>query len=74
MQRFDRIGILEQYPELIAIMLVLLPLSGCLCMRNTQEKIQEFRYTYGKLFVTVMLLVVSVLSFTGVNVFLYSNF
>lgn len=74
LQKMDFIGILEQYPEMTAVLLVLLPLISCLIMRNTQEKLQEFRYTYGKLFVTAILIFVSILSFTGVNVFLYSNF
>lgn len=74
LQKIDLIGILDRYPELPVILLVSCSLIGCLCMQNTREKLQNFRCTYGKLFTTVILIFVSLLSFTGVNVFLYSNF
>lgn len=74
LQRLDIANILGHYPEIIVFVLVLLPLAGCLCMKNTQEKLQQFRFTYSKLIVTVVLFFYSLLSLGGVTVFLYANF
>jgi len=74
LQRLDVAGVLEVFPELIVILLVLLPLIGCVCMKNSQQKLEQFRFTYSKLWVTVMLLFFSILSFGGMNIFLYVNF
>lgn len=74
LQRLDIANILGHYPEIIVFALVLLPLAGCLCMKNTQEKLQQFRFTYSKLIVTVVLFFYSLLSLGGVTVFLYANF
>jgi len=74
LQRLDVTNVLGRYPEIIVIALVLLPLIGCLCMKNTQEKLQQFRFTYAKLAVTIVLFFYSFLSLGGVTVFLYANF
>ena len=74
LQRLDITGVLGYYPEIIVIALVLLPLIGCLFMKNTQEKLQQFTFTYSKLFVTIVLFFYSFLSLGGVTVFLYANF
>ena len=74
LQKLDFLGVLDKWPEIYVILLVLLPLIGCLTMKNTQEKLLEFRYTFGKMFITVILIFISIISFSGVNVFLYSNF
>lgn len=74
LQRLDVTNLLGNYPEIIVLALVLLPLAGCLFMKNTQEKLQQFRFTCSKLFVTVVLIFYSLLSLGGVTVFLYANF
>lgn len=74
LKRLDVFGFMTNWPELLPIGLVLIPLICCVIMRNTQEKLQAFRFTYSKLAVTVILIFWSVMSFTGMNVFLYSNF
>lgn len=74
LQRIDVTGMLGSYPAIIVVALVLLPLVGCLCMKNTQQKLQNFYFTYSKLVVTVILFFYSLLSLGGVTVFLYANF
>jgi len=74
LQRADILGITEFCPEIFSIALLILPLIGCLTMKNTQQKVQEFRFTYAKLFVTVGLLFYGVISLGRVTVFLYANF
>ena len=54
--------------------LIGISLFACLIMKNTQEKLKEFRFTYSKLLVTVFLLFYSILSLESVTVFLYANF
>jgi len=73
-QRLDVTNVLVAYPDIIVVALVALPLLGCLCMKNTQEKLQQFRFTYSKLIVTIVLFLYSLLSLGGVTVFLYANF
>lgn len=73
-QRIDVLDVFDQYSEAYVLALLLLPLIGCLILKNTQEKVKEFRFTYGKLFVTVFLLFYSLISLGRVTVFLYANF
>lgn len=44
------------------------------CMKNTNERINDFNPTYPKVFVTTALLFWSIMSFAGVSSFLYWNF
>lgn len=74
LQRVDILDVLNIYPEVCVLTLVYLPLLGCLTMKNTQEKVREFRFTYWKLFVTVFLLFYGLISLGKVTVFLYANF
>ena len=74
LQRVDFAGILKAFPEIVVILLVMLPLMGCLFMKNTQEKLENFKFTYYKLFVTILLIFISIISFGGMNEFLYINF
>lgn len=74
LQRLDVTHLLGDYPEIIVLALVLFPLLGCLFMKNTQEKLQQFRFTYSKMAVTIVLFFYSLLSLGGVTVFLYANF
>ncbi len=74
LHRLDVLNILERYPETFVLVLLGGTLLGCLTMKNTQQKLQEFRFTYSKLFVTVLLLFYGILSLSSVTVFLYANF
>ncbi len=74
MQRLDIVNLLERFPGLVPVFFVIVPLVACLFMKNTQEKMNEFKTTYSKLFVTILLLFYSIISFGGMNVFLYVNF
>ncbi|MDD6203102.1 MAG: MBOAT family protein [Lachnospiraceae bacterium] len=56
-----------------AVMLVLLLLSVFLT-KNTQEKVRVFTFSGRKMAVSLILLVWSILSFSGVSEFLYFNF
>lgn len=72
--RLDVLGIMEKFPELFVLGLMGIAMFGCLAMKNTQQKLQNFRLTYGKLLVTVFLLFYGILSLESVTVFLYANF
>lgn len=74
LQKLDVFDITKAYPEVWVLIPVLFSLVGCLVMKNTQEKLQEFRFTYRKLFVTVFLIFYSLISLGKVTVFLYANF
>lgn len=74
LQRLDVLGIFEKYPEIFALGLIGASLLGCLTMKNTQQKLQNFRFTYAKLLTTVLLLFYGILSLGSVTVFLYANF
>lgn len=74
LQKLDVLDITKAFPELYVLGLLLIPLAGCLTMKNTREKLQQFRFTYPKLFVTVVLIFYSLISLGKVTVFLYANF
>lgn len=74
LQRIDIFELADRCPEVYVLALLFIPLIGCLTMKNTQEKVQQFRFTYVKLFVTVFLLFYSLISLGRVTVFLYANF
>lgn len=74
LQRLDFMDVLGYFPEFAVILLILIPLLGCICMKNTQQKLEQFRFTYSKLWVTVILIFFSIVSFGGMNIFLYVNF
>lgn len=74
LHRLDVLEILERYPEIFVLGLLGASLLGCLTMTNTQQKLQNFRFTYPKLAVTVLLLFYGILSLGSVTVFLYANF
>ena len=74
LHRVDILNITNGFSEVYVLALIVLPLIGCLTMKNTQEKVKEFRFTYAKLFVTVFLLFYGLISLGRVTVFLYANF
>lgn len=74
LQRIDIFGIFSKWPDLFVFGLVGIPLLCCLAMKNTNQKLKEFRFTYAKLAVTVLLLFYGIVSLGSVTVFLYANF
>ena len=52
----------------------ILSLGACLGLRNNYENTMSFRPTLWNAALTVILIVYSVLSLSGVSVFLYFNF
>lgn len=49
-------------------------LFAILYMKNTNERIKTFKPSIFNSFITVLLLIWSILSFAGVSTFLYFNF
>ena len=45
-----------------------------LCMKNTNEKLENFKPNYRKIFVIVILTMWGMVSLAGVSTFLYFNF
>lgn len=74
LQRMDIWGFMDRYPDVFAGILLMISLLGCLCMKNTQKKLEEFQFTYSKMLVTFILLFYGILSMGKVTVFLYANF
>lgn len=74
LQRLDVIGIFTNYSGVYAVLFVLILFFSCILMKNTQEKLQTFSCTMEKLFVTVAVLFLSVISFSGISEFIYFNF
>lgn len=66
---------LNSVPSLyyMAVALVL-ALFASMCMKNTNERIELFKPTVGRSIVTVILMVCSIVSLSGVSTFLYFNF
>ena len=74
LQKLDVFDITKAYPEIWMLIMVAGSILGCLTMKNTQEKLQQFQFTYWKMFVTVALIFYSLISLGKVTVFLYANF
>lgn len=67
-------GIVDKLPYLPAVLLGLLLILITFMSRNTQEKAERFCCSKKQSAVTVLLMFWSIISLTGVSVFLYSNF
>lgn len=67
-------NVIEACPWLLLILFVLAVLIASFCMKNTQEKVKTMKYTNGKVLVTVLLIVWSIVSLSEVSEFLYFNF
>lgn len=67
-------SLLQIYPWLILVIFLVILMIACLFMRNTQEKVNDGRYQTGRIVMTVVLLLWSVLSLSEVSEFLYFNF
>ena len=48
--------------------------GACLFMKNTQEKMLQFKPTVSKSLITIFLLWYGIVSMTGASIFLYFNF
>lgn len=64
----------DMYPWAGAVLFVLVILSACFFMRNTQEKVRDMRYTVPRMAAVVALMVWSILSLSDISEFLYFNF
>ena len=67
-------SLLDAYPYVPLVLFIVVMLVAVVTMRNTQEKLEHFAPDIKKLLVTVVLMVWSVLSLSGVSEFLYFNF
>lgn len=67
-------GVITSYPGMLLLLFVIALLLACFFMKNTQEKVKEMRLTNGRLVVTILLMVWSILSLSEVSEFLYVNF
>ena len=67
-------GLLEHYPWSMMVVFLMVLVVVCVAMRNTQEKVKTMKFTNGKLWSTVILLIWSIVSLTEVSAFLYANF
>ena len=67
-------GIMEQYPNLACILILVILWIAVLSLKNTQEKIGTGKYGMIRSLVTIFLIVWSVISLSDVSEFLYFNF
>ena len=67
-------GIIEQYPYLPCVLILVILWMTVLFMKNTQEKIEIKKYGVARSLVTILLIVWSVISLSDVSEFLYFNF
>jgi D-alanyl-lipoteichoic acid acyltransferase DltB (MBOAT superfamily) len=61
-------------PSIPLVVFIVAVLLGCFFMRNTQEKASASKYGTGRMAVTVILMMWSILSLSDVSEFLYFNF
>lgn len=67
-------GILPGYTHIIGLVWYIVAVFACLGARNVYEKTMNFEPTVFRALATVLVLVYSILSLSGVSVFLYFNF
>lgn len=67
-------GIMNQYPSLTCVLILVILMFAVLFMKNTQEKIVSRKYGFKRSLITVFLIVWSVISLSDVSEFLYFNF
>lgn len=67
-------GLLKSYPAFFLLAFLLFSIFAVLGMKNTNERIRDFRASIPMGLITVFLLVWCILSFSGVSTFLYFNF
>ena len=67
-------GLVERFPFVPLMMFIVITLSACFFMKNTQEKVANMRFNTRKLIVVVVLIMWSIMSLSDVSEFLYFNF
>lgn len=67
-------GVVDKLPYLPAVLLGIIILLITFVARNTQEKTERFCFSKRQMAATVFLMFWSIISLSGVSVFLYSNF
>lgn len=67
-------GIVDKLPYLPAVLLGAALLLVTFTAKNAQERVEQFRFSKKQAAVTVLLMFWSIISLSGVSVFLYSNF
>lgn len=67
-------GIIEKYPYLPCVLILVVLWIAVLFMKNTQEKMGSKKYGVIRSFITILLIVWSVISLSDVSEFLYFNF
>ena len=64
----------EWFKYVYLIAFVVLSVAASAVLKNTNERISEFKPKISNAVVTVVLIAVSILSFSGVSTFLYFHF
>ena len=72
--RLGMVEIMNRFPYLTCIIILVILLAAVFFMKNTQEKIKSSKYGFMKSMVTIFLIVWSVISLSDVSEFLYFNF
>jgi hypothetical protein len=67
-------NIVDLYPAIPLLVLMLIIVFACFFMRNTQEKAADSSYNGKRIAATVILMLWSILSLSNVSEFLYFNF
>ena len=60
--------------QVVVICAVIIAILACVFLKNNLERIQTFKPTLKWMLVTYMMLVIGILSLSGVSTFLYTNF
>lgn len=66
--------IAENYNTLYLLIFFAFTFFAILCMKNTQERVEEFKPSTRNAIISAVLLVMSIISLSGVSTFLYFNF
>ena len=66
--------IAENYNTLYLLIFFTFAFFAILCMKNTQERVEEFKPSTRNAIISAVLLVMSIISLSGVSTFLYFNF
>ena len=67
-------GVIDQAPWICFAVFIIAVTAACFFLRNTQEKVQDMRYTAWRMAAVIGLLMWSILSLSDVSEFLYFNF
>lgn len=67
-------GIINAYPWLLVVIFILILLIVCFFLKNTQEKVEDMKYTGIRLGLVVLLMTWSIISLSEISEFLYFIF